>query len=468
MKRTHKPVRNCHSCLLNLGDHCWLHEWPHDQWGKGRCPSFENEETYEQFRAWPAAPNTQASPLPQPAGSRRRPNTFRAKSNADRRRLMAPGSERLARERPERAVLVQLIHGRMTAALAKDSRAELARLTDTAGAEVVGELTQRRPRPSANSLIGEGKLAEVQALCRETQANLIVFDNELTPTQVNHLDRTLGTKVIDRTELILQIFARRAHTEEAQRQVELAQLGHMRNRLPDQRQPRFRGGIGMRGPGETPLQMRRQAVTARIKILKRELARIQERRTVAREHRDLPAVCLVGYTNAGKSTLLNALSQADAYVDDRLFATLDTLTRRAYLHDQARMLLSDTVGFIRHLPHGLVASFRSTLEVASGADALLTVADAGDPYVREHLQVVRETLAEIGAGDVPSLLLLNKSDSPTAQEALPELRTEFPDALVISALTGTGLPALRERVARLLGRQAALPTPSEECIISSS
>jgi GTP-binding protein HflX len=461
MKRTHKPVGKCHSCLLNLGDHCWLHEWPREQWNGRRCPSFENEEVYANFRAWLAAPNAEPQPQPQEMGSRRHPKTFRAKKNADRRRLLASQREKLARQRPEQAILVQLVHGDMDPAAAADSLAELARLADTAGASVVGQLTQHRHRPTPNYLVGAGKLGEIQALCRETQASLVIVDNELTPTQVNELDRTLGIKVIDRTELILQIFARRARTEEAQRQVELAQLRHMRTRLPDQLQPRFRGGIGMRGPGEAPLQMRRQAVNQRINVLKKELERIRERRNVTRQNRDLPSVCLVGYTNAGKSTLLNALSQADAYVDDRLFATLDTLTRRAYVNDELHMLLSDTVGFIRHLPHGLVASFRSTLEIAATADVLLLVADASDAYVRDHLRIVQETLAEIDAGEVPSLLLLNKADTAAARTALPHLRAEYPKALVVSARTRSGIPELRERIGLALGRAVGSPSAAE-------
>ena len=206
--------------------------------------------------------------------------------------------------------------------------------------------------------VGEGKLDEIQILCREKGPNLIIFDDELSPTQVNKLDGMLGIKVIDRTELILQISARRASSEESQAQVELAQLQYVEHWVPDQRQSRSGAGIGMRGPGETPLQVHKATMRQRMKPLKQKLERIGARRGKTREHRNLPSVCLVGYTNAGKSTLLNALTGADIYVDDRLFATLDTTTRLVHLGLGQEVLVSDTVGFIRHLPHRLVASFR--------------------------------------------------------------------------------------------------------------
>ncbi|MBI2440237.1 MAG: GTPase HflX [Lentisphaerae bacterium] len=402
----------------------------------------------------------------------------------------------------ERALLIQVILGPQAAEEADDSLAELERLADTAGAVVLGSITQRRHRPDAAFFIGQGKLAEIQLAGREAKANLLIFDCDLSPVQVNNLDLALGIKVIDRTELILQIFARRASTSESQIQVELAQLQYLAARIPvSVRQARFSGGIGMRGPGESPFQLRRAPIAARIKILKRKLKEIQQRRALTRARRPWPVVCLVGYTNAGKSTLLNALTDAQAYVDDRLFATLDTKSRLLYLPAVAtlpalqaglpvapqalaadlsdletqqsgdrrtaatpvpipelragfsprrRVILTDTVGFIRHLPHGLVASFRSTLEEIVAADLLLLVADCSHRYVREHIRVVRATLQEMGAERIPSLLLLNKADRPETRQSLAALQREYPAALVMSALEQKGLDCLQERIAELL------------------
>lgn len=344
----------------------------------------------------------------------------------------------------ERAVLVQLIPASQSPDEAADSLGELERLSDTAGVVVAGHVTQRRRHPTPQFLVGEGKLQEIQLACQHADANLIITDNELTPVQVNNLDRSLGIKVIDRTELILQIFARRASSATAKAQVELAQLEYLVSRIPvSRKQQRFQGGIGMRGPGESPLQLRNDPMRKRIKELKGklEVLRLRGRRT--RERQRWPTASLVGYTNAGKSTLLNALSSARAYVDDRLFATLDVKTRQVYLGPSRQVLLSDTVGFIRHLPHGLVASFRSTLDVAVESDILLLVLDAGDPHRADHLRVVHETLREIGADQVPTLLVLNKMDC-VEPEAREDCAAAFPEAIAVSARTGEGLPALKE------------------------
>jgi len=348
---------------------------------------------------------------------------------------------------PERALLVQAILGRQGKEEAEDSLLELERLADTAGAVVVGCITQKRDKPTPSFFVGEGKLADIQLACRQAKANIIIFDNELSAVQVNNLDLALGIKVIDRTELILQIFARRARTTEAQIQVKLAQLQYLISRMPvSVKQHRFSGGIGMRGPGESPLQLRNEPMRRQIKELKKKLEKIQERRRMSREGRALPVVCITGYTNAGKSTLLNAFTSADAYVDDRLFATLDTKTRLVYLPDGRNILMTDTVGFIRHLPHGLVASFRSTLEVAAEADLLLIVTDASHPHFSDQLTVVKKTLAEIGAGNVPSLLLINKCDTPQAKEFLPSLMAAYPDAVTVSALHKEGLSRVKELI----------------------
>mgnify|MGYP001130153073 CR=1 FL=1 len=351
----------------------------------------------------------------------------------------------------ERAILVQAILGRQGAETAAESLAELERLAQTAGAVVLGSITQRRERPDAALFIGQGKLAEIQLACRNADARLLIFDNDLSPVQVNNLDLALGIKVIDRTELILQIFARRAKTAEAQIQVELAQLQYLSSRIPISiKQARFSGGIGMRGPGETPFQLRRAPLAARMTILKRKLKDIQKRRARTRVRRPWPAVSLVGYTNAGKSTLLNALTAAEAFVDDRLFATLDTKSRLLVLPGGRRIMLTDTVGFIRHLPHGLVASFHSTLAEVAGADLLLHVADAGHPALDDHLRIVDDTLRDIGAASRPRLLVFNKSDQPPARARRSGLEARYPEALFISALERLGLAELKARLDTLL------------------
>ncbi|MGQ9663427.1 MAG: GTPase HflX, partial [Kiritimatiellia bacterium] len=283
---------------------------------------------------------------------------------------------------------MQVILGRTSRDEASDSLTELERLSETAGAVVLGRITQRRSRPTAKYLVGEGKLDEIRLACLQTGADLVIFDNDLTPTQVNNLDLALGVKVIDRTELILQIFARRARSAEAQIQVELAQLQYLISRIPiSERQQRFKGGIGMRGPGESPLQLRNEPMRRRIRELQIKLERVRDRRRRTRLRRPWPLICLVGYTNAGKSTLLRALTGAETLVDDRLFATLDTKSRIMRLPSGRRVMVTDTVGFIRNLPHTLVASFQSTLEETTEADLLLVVTDIAHPYVSEHLAV---------------------------------------------------------------------------------
>lgn len=351
----------------------------------------------------------------------------------------------------ERALLVQAILGRQARSASEDSLAELQRLADTAGATVIGSLTQCRQRPDPAFMVGEGKLAEIQLAGRAADVNLLIFDNDLSAIQASNISQAIGLRVIDRTELILEIFARRAQTATAKIQVELAQLQYLAGRIPVlETQQRFHGAIGARGPGESPFQLRRAPMMARINSLKRKLKATQKQQLTIRKQRHAPVACLVGYTNAGKSTLLNACSAANAYVDDRLFATLDTKSRAVYLPDDRQIIMTDTVGFIRHLPHGLVASFRSTLEEIREADLLLLVLDAGHLYTREHLAVVEKTLQEIQAEHVPRQLLFNKIDTPEAQKALPVLRRDFPDALMISALQHTGVNELKNCIAKRL------------------
>jgi len=362
----------------------------------------------------------------------------------------------LGEELKEKALLVQVIPRSQNKDEAAESLLELERLADTAGAEVVGCVTQCRDKPTPNLLVGEGKVQEIDLACGYGNANLVVFDNDLTAAQVNNLDLALGIKVIDRTELILQIFARRASSAQSKTQVELAQLEYLVSRIPvSHKQQRFQGGIGMKGPGESPFQLRNAPMRKRIRLLKKRLEQIRARQSRTRVRRPWPSVSLVGYTNAGKSTLLNALSSSHAYVDDRLFATLDTKTRRVHLAEGRDILLSDTVGFIRHLPHGLVASFRSTLDVAVEADLLVLVADASHAAVFDHWKVVRETLASMGADQCPSLLVLNKCDRRVDGDACEQFRREHPDVMMVSARRGDGLSEMKDRILAILEAQGS-------------
>jgi GTP-binding protein HflX len=345
----------------------------------------------------------------------------------------------------ERAVLAQVVHSRMDPAEAADSLLELGRLADTAGLEVAGQLTQNRERPDGGTFFGAGKVEDLKALVAEKAANTVIFDNELNAIQSYNLAKALGIRIMDRSEIIIEIFARRARSTEAQTQVELAKLEFQLSRIPvTQAQQRFRGGIGMKGPGESHLQLRNEPLRRRIAELKKRLADIQSRQnTRGKAKREWPVVSLVGYTNAGKSTLLNTLSDADAYVDDRLFATLDTKTRKVWLTEKRQILLTDTVGFIRNLPHGLVASFKSTLNVAVQADLLLVVVDAAYPRVDDHIAVCYRSLEEIGAKDVPHLLVLNKCDRGSADNAVLHVTEKYPQAIPVSAKTGYGLDLLK-------------------------
>jgi GTP-binding protein HflX len=334
----------------------------------------------------------------------------------------------------------------MDAGEAADSLLELGRLADTAGLEVAGQLTQNREKPDGGTFFGAGKVEDLKALVIEAAANTVIFDNELNAIQSYNLAKALGARVMDRAEIILEIFARRARTSEAQTQVELAKLEFQLSRIPvTQSQQRFKGGIGMKGPGESHLQLRNEPLRRRIADLKKKLADIQSRQTTRNKaKREWPVVSLVGYTNAGKSTLLNTLTDADAYVDDRLFATLDTKTRKVWLTEKRQIMLTDTVGFIRNLPHGLVASFKSTLNVAVQADLLLIVVDASYPRVDDHIAVCYRTLEEIGAKDVPHLLILNKCDRGSADNAVLHVTEKYPQAIPVSAKTGYGLNLLKQ------------------------
>ncbi|MEZ4414122.1 MAG: GTPase HflX [Gemmatimonadota bacterium] len=338
--------------------------------------------------------------------------------------------------------------------------AELERLTDTAGGEVVGTLVQRMDSPTPSHYIGKGKVEELAALVRSTDADLVIFDEELSPVQGMNLERALQARVMDRSELILDIFATRARSREAKMQVELAQLEYLLPRLTRMwsHLSRIRGGIGLRGPGETQLEVDRRLVGRRIADLKQKLEVVARSRETQRKRRQGEfRAALVGYTNAGKSSLLRALSGSDVFVEDRLFATLDPATRAVDLGSGAKALVTDTVGFIRKLPHNLVASFRSTLEEAREADVLLLVVDASHPEWEEQLAVVREVLHELEL-DRPQVLVFNKVDQLTHAEetALRERihALEPTPAVFTSALEAGGLESLKSvLLARLRVRQ---------------
>jgi GTP-binding protein HflX len=360
----------------------------------------------------------------------------------------------------ERAVLAQVVTAKHDPAESDDSLLELARLADTAGFEVAGQITQNRDKPDGGTMFGKGKAEHLGQLVEETQANAVIFDNPLNAIQAYNLSRALqGVRVMDRTEVILEIFARRARSAEAQVQVELAQLEFQLSRIQvTEEQQRFKGGIGMKGPGESHLQLRNAPIRRRISELRKRLADIQTRQTSQhrKDKRDMPVVSMVGYTNAGTSTLLNALAGADVYVDDRLFATPDTKTRLVWLAETRKLLLTDTVGFIRNLPHGLVASFKSTLDIAVQADLLMIVVDAAYPRVDDHIAVCYKTLLDIGASGVPHVLVLNKCDRGVADTALLHVTEKYPHAIPVSAQTGYGLDVLKQALTQELQKCCTL------------
>jgi GTP-binding protein HflX len=334
-----------------------------------------------------------------------------------------------------------------------DPLEELRGLATTAGARVVGGMCQRRQAIHPGSYIGRGKLEELQAEVQATDADVVIFDNDLSPGQVKHLEKATGIKVLDRSELILDIFATRARSVEARLQVELAQLEYAMPRLRQMwsHLGRITGGIGLRGPGETQLEEDRRLVGQRIRDLKARLVEVQARkeREVRSRHEEY-TVSLVGYTNAGKSTLMNVLTGARVYVEDKLFSTLDTRTRQWPIKDWGRVLLSDTVGFIRDLPHHLVASFKATLEEARQAMLLLHVVDASNPHAEEQIRSVDSVLEELGCGDKPTLLVLNKADRVEDLSLLHVLQHNYPLAVTVSARTREGLDELEQAVAEAL------------------
>ncbi|MFC1608311.1 GTPase HflX [Candidatus Latescibacterota bacterium] len=324
---------------------------------------------------------------------------------------------------------------------------ELKLLAKTAGASVVGTLVQTRSTIDKTYYIGKGKAAELGELVAELEASSVIFDNDLTPAQVSNLQKLLDIKVIDRSGLILDIFAQRARTREAKTQVELAQLKYLLPRLTRiwTHLSRQEGGIGTRGPGETQLEVDRRRIRERISHLSRVLKTIEKRHSISRKKRgNCFKVSIVGYTNAGKSTLLNALSGADVPVEDKLFKTLDSVTRLIKLQTTADILLSDTVGFIRDLPHDLIASFRSTLDEVRDANLLLHVVDITNHDWEKQVNVVQDVLTDLGVAETETVKVFNKMDR-CENKALPDaLRFSFPDAVFVSAARKTGLDELRE------------------------
>jgi GTP-binding protein HflX len=367
-------------------------------------------------------------------------------------------------ERPgggERAILVHL-DGQDPAA--REDPQEFQELARSAGAETVGFVNVSRHQPSAKFLIGSGKVEELHDLVKDGEVELVIFNHTLTPSQERNLERALECRVLDRTGLILDIFAQRARTHEGKLQVELAQLEHMSTRLVRgwTHLERQKGGIGLRGPGETQLETDRRLLRVRIRQIKQRLEKVRGQREQARRGRrraDIPSVSLVGYTNAGKSTLFNALTESDVYAANQLFATLDPTLRRLELDDVGPVILADTVGFIRHLPHKLVESFRATLEESSNADLLLHVIDAHEPERDQQIEQVLAVLGEIGANELPMLEVYNKVDLMEGIE--PQIQRDAdgkPQRVWVSARDGLGLDLVRQAIAELLGNDLFVGT----------
>jgi GTP-binding protein HflX len=353
----------------------------------------------------------------------------------------------------ERAALVGIVTP-SSRGDADHSLDELAGLAEAAGARVVLRMLQERPKPDPATFIGAGKVSSLAAACDEADVDVVMFDNELSPAQLRQLEARLERKVIDRTQLILDIFARRARTREGKWQVELAQLKYLLPRLAGSGTAlsRLGGGIGTRGPGETKLESDRRRIRVRIQAIQREIDQVRQRRSQLRERRhkqSVPTVALVGYTNAGKTTLFNRLTDETAAASDALFVTLDPLVRRVRLPDSRELLVSDTVGFIDRLPHALVAAFSATLEEVAEADLILHVIDAGSSERERQVTAVHNVLEEVGASDVPTVAVYNKIDTITSDERR-RLREADPSAALISATVGTGVAELLQMIASRL------------------
>ena len=359
----------------------------------------------------------------------------------------------------DRVVVVGLMTNDLTARRFQDGLAEVGRLIETAGGEVLQVLHQKRSSPHPQTVVGEGKVQEIALTAQTVGANLIVLDRDLSPAQVRNLEMRIGVRVVDRTEVILDIFAQRAQSRAGKLQVELAQLEYMMPRLAGRGRTmsRLGGGIGTRGPGETKLETERRAIQRRISRLQQEVTQLQAHRSrlrQQRQHQDVPSIAIVGYTNAGKSTLLNTLTNAEVYTADQLFATLDPTTRRLILTDPLTLetqaiVLTDTVGFIHDLPPSLVDAFRATLEEVTEADALLHVVDLSHPAWQSQIRSVMSILSEMPITPGPALLAFNKVDQVDS-ETLAFAQEEHPHAVFISASQRIGLETLRQRLAQLV------------------
>jgi GTP-binding protein HflX len=373
-------------------------------------------------------------------------------------------------DRPAGGEQAVLVHLEFPGTDFESDRIEFEELARSAGAEVLAVVGGRRDRPDAGLFVGSGKVEEIAELVANHDAQLVIFNHELSPSQERNLEKRLSCRVLDRTRLILDIFARRARSHEGKLQVELAQLQHMATRLVRgwTHLERQKGGIGLRGPGETQLETDRRLIRERIATLKKRIEVVRGQRQLARRARtrsQTPTVSIVGYTNAGKSTLFNALTGAESFASDQLFATLDTTVRRLHLPDGGLTVLADTVGFIRDLPHDLVAAFRATLEEAREADLLLHVVDASDPEHMVRIEQVQNVLNEINAQEVPTLLVFNKIDCrDDAPARIEHAEDGTPIRVWVSARTGAGLPLLKKAI----GERLFEPVVEDELIVPAS
>ncbi len=395
------------------------------------------------------------------------PMTLEALANQDFEELVDNLESEFSREfvaqevdsRLDRVLVVGLMTDGSTLQTFEDSLAEITRLVDTAGGVVLQIVRQKRSRPHPQTVVGEGKVAEIALTAQTLGANLLVFNLDLSPGQVRNLEQQIGIRVVDRTEVILDIFAQRAQSRAGKLQVELAQLAYMLPRLTGRGQAmsRLGGGIGTRGPGETKLETERRTISARIARLQKEVDQLQSHRSrlrQRRQHQEVPTIALVGYTNAGKSTLLNTLTNAEVYTADQLFATLDPTTRRLVIPDPLteelqEILVTDTVGFIHQLPPALVNSFRATLEEVTEADGLIHLVDLSHPAWQSHIRSVMKILSEMPTAPGPILLVFNKIDQVSAEHLLVA-REEFPQAFYVSASQRLGLETLRQKLGQLV------------------